>query len=389
MPFNPIDFSKIAPQGNPFFRDLVENLATGYQAGQLPQQLERQRQKEELANQLQKYLVEEQPQKFSEESQERQLHNAFQSMLNKEQPQKFGSEQATRSIERALTQANINQLKNKAALPFGGETAPGSVGQALWLGKIKNQYGENSDEYKNAKSAFQSDIEKTHTLNDYRTALTNTTDKRVATQLTKLALERADIEEGYRPGTNRGEKLTPDEQQKMSGQYDLKIQKEVSDLDTRKRSLFASNIDKTIGQINVKDLTQYAGLGGGLAKLAEQSKVPSGKESQSYRNYQKSLTAAQFLAKQARQFYGDSIQPAMLERLEHLTNPASWLNNPQIAEQNFNEVKKILKMETGTYRGALKSTREFEENNNEGNIEEERIVEGKPVVKINGEWYHK
>ena len=50
----------------------------------------------------------------------------------------------------------------------------------------------------------------------------------------------------------------------------------------------------------------------------------------------------------------------MLERLEHLTNPASWLNNPKIAEQNFNEVKKILKMETGTYREASKSTKEFE-----------------------------
>lgn len=360
MAFNPINFANIAPQGNPFFRDLIENLATGYQAGQLPAQLERQRQKEEIANALNKLHLEQEPQKFGEESQGRQLQNAFQTILNQEQPQKFGSEQSTAAMARALSQAKINQLKNKAALPFGGETAPGSVGQALWLGKIKNQYGENSDEYKNAKSAFESDIEKTHTLNDYRNTLTNTTDKRVATQLTKLALERADIEEGYRPGTNRREQLTPDEQQKMSGQYDLKMQKEVSDLDTRKRLRFATNIDKTIGEINVKDLTQYAGIGGGLTKLSEQSKAPAGKESQSYRDFQKSLTAAQFLAKQARQFYGDSIQPSMLERLEHLTNPASWLNNPKIAEQNFNEVKKILKMETGTYREASKSTKEFE-----------------------------
>ena len=52
MAFNPINFANIAPQGNPFFRDLIENLATGYQAGQLPAQLERQRQKEEIANAL-------------------------------------------------------------------------------------------------------------------------------------------------------------------------------------------------------------------------------------------------------------------------------------------------------------------------------------------------
>lgn len=110
MPFHPIDFASIEPQGNPFFKDLITNLATGYKAGQLPAQLERQRQKEELANQYQKYLVEEQPQKFSEESQGRQLKNAFQSILNQQQPQKFSSEQATRAIERALTAAQANKL---------------------------------------------------------------------------------------------------------------------------------------------------------------------------------------------------------------------------------------------------------------------------------------
>lgn len=116
MPFQPIDFSKIKPQGNPFFRDLVENLATGYQAGQLPQQLERQRQKEELANAMQKLLVEEQPQKFGEESQGRQLQNAFQELLNKEQPQKFGSEMSSAAVARALQQANINRMATMTPL---------------------------------------------------------------------------------------------------------------------------------------------------------------------------------------------------------------------------------------------------------------------------------
>lgn len=116
MPFQPIDFANIKPQGNPFFRDLVENLATGYQAGQLPQQLERQRQKEELANAMQKLLVEEQPQKFGEESQGRQLGNAFQALLNKEQPQKFGSEMSSAQVARALQQANINRMNTMTPL---------------------------------------------------------------------------------------------------------------------------------------------------------------------------------------------------------------------------------------------------------------------------------
>ncbi len=116
MPFQPINFANIKPQGNPVFRDLVENLATGYQAGQLPQQLERQRKKEELANAMQTLLVEEQPQKFGEESQGRQLQNVFQTLLNKEQPQKFGSEMSSAAIARALQQANINRTNTMTPL---------------------------------------------------------------------------------------------------------------------------------------------------------------------------------------------------------------------------------------------------------------------------------
>jgi hypothetical protein len=116
MPFKPIDFASIPAQGNPFFRDLVENLATGYKAGQLPQELERQRKKEELANQLQEYLVKEQPQKFNEESQERQLKNAFQSMLNQQQPAKFGSEQLSAAVLRAFQQAETGKINTMTPL---------------------------------------------------------------------------------------------------------------------------------------------------------------------------------------------------------------------------------------------------------------------------------
>ena len=36
MPFQPINFANIAPQGNPFIRDLVESLVSGYAASQVP-----------------------------------------------------------------------------------------------------------------------------------------------------------------------------------------------------------------------------------------------------------------------------------------------------------------------------------------------------------------
>lgn len=139
MPFQPIDFANIKPQGNPFFRDLVENLATGYQAGQLPQQLERQRQKEELANKLQKLLVEQEPQKFGEESQGRQLGNAFQTLLNQQQPQKFGSEQETAAMARALQQANINRTNTLTPL----EARELALKNALYPELTKSQIANN------------------------------------------------------------------------------------------------------------------------------------------------------------------------------------------------------------------------------------------------------
>lgn len=91
MPFQPIDFANIAPQGNPFMRDLVDNLASGYKAGQLPAQLNRQRQEEELKN-------------------------AFQGMLNQEQPEKFRSEMMTAAIQRALGEANTNKINTMTPL---------------------------------------------------------------------------------------------------------------------------------------------------------------------------------------------------------------------------------------------------------------------------------
>lgn len=116
MPFEPINFANIKPQGNPLFRDLLDNLMQGYQLGQVPAQLQRQKQKEELANAMQKLLVEEQPEKFKSEQEGRVLGNEMQRLLNQEQPQKFGSEMSSAAIARALQQANINRMNTMTPL---------------------------------------------------------------------------------------------------------------------------------------------------------------------------------------------------------------------------------------------------------------------------------
>lgn len=65
MPFQPIDFSNVQPIGQPWARDLVSNISEGYKASQLPQQIARERQKEEIANRLAQLKLNQEPQKFN------------------------------------------------------------------------------------------------------------------------------------------------------------------------------------------------------------------------------------------------------------------------------------------------------------------------------------
>ncbi len=149
----------------------------------------------------------------------------------------------------------------------------------------------------------------------------------------------------------------------MLGQYNLQKQKVVSDTDARKKALFATNIDKTISNIDVDNLVQYGGLANNITKKIEEGKALTGNESESYDKYQKALTGAKLLAKQVRQFYGDSITPTIQEGLASLTDPATWRNNPRIAKLKFKQFTDILKSETQTYRDALRNTNVFESAN--------------------------
>jgi hypothetical protein len=163
------------------------------------------------------------------------------------------------------------------------------------------------------------------------------------------------------PDQNIQAPMSPGE---ASGVYQLLTQKGTTDTDARKRNLFASNIEKTLSQINPDDLTRYAGIPGTIQKLGEEFSAPFGKESQDYKNHLKSTQAADVLATQVRQFYGDSIQPSMIERLQKITNPSMWNNNPGLAKELFNQTKNILQMEMKTYRDAMRSTSPYREQSN-------------------------
>lgn len=358
MPFNPINFLN-APVSRHPLHGLIEALSQGYQTGQMPARMQEEQQQRQLANQFAQMRNQQEPQRFSSEQEGKELSNIFDRLRNKQEPERFANQQEASKAGIELSKAQTEDYRS----PFHqlGKFS-GSGKDAIELETIKNVYGENSQTYKRAEKSYNDKSNMQNALVDYRSALTNTADKRAAAQLGKLGLEKNEVEEGYLPGSNRTIRISPEEQKQLIGRYDLQQQKISSDVDTRKRSLFASNIDKTLNSINVNDLTQYAGLSGKLEQKLEQGKAMTGDESKKYDAFQKALVGSQLLAKQVRQFYGDSITPQVQEKLGQLTNPSTWSNNPKIAKQNFEQFANILKKETETYRSSLKNTSEFSSN---------------------------
>lgn len=302
--------------------------------------------------------------------------------------QRGQSELELNPLRQQLLQSKINASERQSQLPFGGKIPPGAVGQSMWLQGIKNQFGQDSEEYTSAKEAYDFERDKANKLNDYRQALIKGAPKKGLTGVAKLYNELDEIERGYLPGSNESVQLEPEEQEDMRAAYHAKIGKERSDSDARKKLNYAKNIDKTFDNIDVNALTQFGGLAGGVAKKINEGLALTGKESQSYRDFQKSLVGAQTLAKQVRQFYGDSITPQIQEGLKTLTNPASWANNPRIAKQNFEQFKKILKSETQTYKEATgdRSATGADEDFSSGEVITKRIGD-KEYVYHDGGWH--
>lgn len=109
MAINFTDFSKI-PVQKPWYDDIVGTLSRGFQAGQLPQQMARQREKEELANSLSRLDLEHKPKEYE--------------LLD--------------SLREAKRQAALRPPELKGALA-----------QAF---QLKNQYPVGSDEYNAANN---------------------------------------------------------------------------------------------------------------------------------------------------------------------------------------------------------------------------------------------
>lgn len=260
-------------------------------------------------------------------------------------------------LKNEMMQAQIRQMQERNM--YGDLT--GEVGNALKIAMLEKQLGPNDPRVMAAKEQLMLQQESQRQRNAYTQQLSEQAPKRNATSQGKLLQELAEVNAGFRPGSDYRQPLSPEEQAMLRGQYELALLNKNTDTNTRTRTLLASNIDKTLESFDVKDLVRYAGPAGTIAKKIEQGKALSGKESEEFAKYEEALTSVDLLASQIRQFYGDSVTASMRKHLEEITNPATWANNPRLAERKFNQLKEILHAETSTYRNALKGTSEFAE----------------------------
>lgn len=146
-------------------------------------------------------------------------------------------------------------------------------------------------------------------------------------------------------------------------QYRLRLQRNTTDGDARKRNLLATNIEKSLDSINPEDLVQYAGLRGKGQETWQKVKSGlGGKSSPEFDKYEVSAQTAQLLAGQIRQFYGDSIQPSVRQELQTLTNPNEWYSNPDLMLKKYYAMRNLLSNEMRTYRDAMKGVDVYQNN---------------------------
>lgn len=246
----------------------------------------------------------------------------------------------------------------------------GDVANAMYVEQLKNEYGENDPRYLEAKRAHDMALSGHQSLMDYRTQLSNLAPYRAATAEEKLAA--AAKGHGVLNGGLRGELPTggagPNGDKISAGMvsgddghvisedearvYNQALGKKTTDAAIRNKIPYAKNVKITMDSINPESLVQYSGPQGQGKYLIDTLKSAMGTPPPEFMEYQKALTSAKTLSKQLRQFWGDSIQPSATDKIDQLTNPSHWNKNPQVALQQFNQLKQITEQELEVFNKA-------------------------------------
>ncbi len=314
MAFNTINFPAPENQGGIF-----ENAARQYQGMVTPNMLNQRMQQGEL-----------------------DIANSQASNFIKDLEARYKEQQILQDLEHKHAVA-LNQKRMGAGIGLGRGGVPGQKQYApSAVGKLLNEqesvvatYGEDSPQAAIMKAA----IEKA-TMGGKKSG------QYAPSNVGKLIQERDAAIEMYGPESPQAQL------------YDLQIQKTTTDSDTRKRSLLASNLEKSMDALNSDDIVRYSGPQGAIKLKKEQTMDLAGHPSEEYLKYKEAQVAAEFEASELRQFFGDSITPEAKNHIRMLTNPSTLSKSPEAAKRQLEKSRAIVKKQLETFRGGLKSTKE-------------------------------
>ena len=108
MAINFTDFSRAPVQESPL-KNMFEDAFKGYSMSQIPAQLKAERQKQELANQLQQLELEHKPKEYELSDQQKSLANSLQDLALKHMPKKY-------ELDDSLTESEIEKNKQPQGL---------------------------------------------------------------------------------------------------------------------------------------------------------------------------------------------------------------------------------------------------------------------------------
>ncbi len=165
---------------------------------------------------------------------------------------------------------------------------------------------------------------------------------------------RPGIMKGPAPYPGQQEQITAEGPSQIDAYYAAQRQKKTSDPQTRQKSNYAKNIEKTIARIDPSIFSDYAGIEGFMNLSNDQLKSLQNENPKAYEKYNNFVSVqVPILTSQIRQFYGESIQPEVRQELESIANPITWRKNPKLALSQFNELTSLLRNEMETYTSTL------------------------------------
>ena len=338
--------------------NLGKNIAAGYQIGTMPAQIRQQRE----AQAIQQALQQQQMQKAQAQT---QLYNQQAQFYPSTAAANISAKQAQENLygqQAALASARANQIKNPGADDlYRGMT--GDVGNVVRAHRMIEEGKKRGDENliangQRAIDAIDYQHQVQNSLMKLREQYSNP--MRYSTPMSKYFTDKKDVADGYYPGTGRKLKIDdPEKQKEMAGQLEVAQIKQMAPAQVATKNLMASQIEQTLNGIDPKALTDYSGISGTIARKSNALIAPFGGESKEYDKLQTSLKNLEYLVGQVRQYYGESVQPEMIHRIESLLNPARWYKNPKLAMKEYRAVEDTLRSELQTYRGALKSAQAY------------------------------